>query len=63
MGKRQTSERYIDAYDAVLVPYSQKEITLVEIGIQNGGSLEVWSKFFPIFVKLLAVISIPIATN
>ena len=46
-------ERYIDAYDAVLVPYSQKEITLVEIGIQNGGSLEVWSKFFPNFRKII----------
>lgn len=46
-------ERYIDAYDAVLVPYSQKEVTLVEIGIQNGGSLEVWSKFFPNFRKII----------
>lgn len=40
-------ERYLDAYDLVLAPYREREITLLEIGIQNGGSLEIWSQFFP----------------
>lgn len=46
-------ELYIEAYDAVLTPYQKKEITLVEIGIQNGGSLEIWSKYFTNFAKII----------
>jgi GT2 family glycosyltransferase len=37
---------YISAYDEVFLPIKDKEICLLEIGIQNGGSLEIWSKYF-----------------
>ncbi|SFS22061.1 rhamnan synthesis F family protein [Yoonia litorea] len=33
-------------YDRFLVPYRKQGIRLLEIGIQNGGSLELWSKYF-----------------
>lgn len=38
---------YLDEYSRILSPYRDKEINLLEIGIQNGGSLEIWNNFFP----------------
>ena len=38
---------YLDQYDRLFNPLRDKAISLFEIGIQNGGSLEVWSKYFP----------------
>jgi Glycosyltransferase WbsX/Domain of unknown function (DUF4214) len=37
---------YISEYDRLFQPYRDKPLRLLEIGIQNGGSLEVWSKYF-----------------
>ena len=37
---------YISEYDRLFQPYRDKPVRLLEIGIQNGGSLEVWSKYF-----------------
>lgn len=37
---------YLDEWDQVFSPYQPLEIQLLEIGIQNGGSLEIWSKYF-----------------
>jgi cephalosporin hydroxylase len=39
-------EFYFDAYNEIFSERDKVE-TFLEIGIQNGGSLEVWSKFFP----------------
>ena len=39
--------RYLEDYDPILTPYRNQTINLLEIGVQNGGSLEVWSKYFP----------------
>jgi uncharacterized coiled-coil protein SlyX/23S rRNA U2552 (ribose-2'-O)-methylase RlmE/FtsJ len=38
---------YIDAWDDIFSPYQNREISLLEIGIQNGGSLEIFAKYFP----------------
>ena len=38
---------YLDQYERLFNPLRDKTISLFEIGIQNGGSLEVWSKYFP----------------
>jgi len=38
---------YLDIYDELLMTYRHREISMLEIGIQNGGSLEIWGKFFP----------------
>jgi len=35
------------AYDYLLEPYKDKEIDLVEIGIEYGESLKAWREFFP----------------
>ena len=39
-------EIYLNVYERVLGSYRNNPINLLEIGIQNGGSLEVWSKYF-----------------
>ena len=42
---------YLDEWDRVFAPIREKRCRLLEIGIQNGGSLEIWSKYFyPKFV-------------
>lgn len=38
---------YIDVYDRILAPWRERPVTLVEVGIQNGGSLEIWPQYFP----------------
>lgn len=37
---------YLDVYDEVLAPWRDEAINLVEVGVQNGGSLEIWSRYF-----------------
>ena len=37
---------YLTEYDRLLNPFRNKPVRLLEIGIQNGGSLEIWSKYF-----------------
>jgi len=37
---------YLDEWDRVFAPIREKRCRLLEIGIQNGGSLEIWSKYF-----------------
>jgi hypothetical protein len=37
---------YLTVYDRLFSDYRDKQICLFEIGVQNGGSLEVWSKYF-----------------
>ncbi len=44
---------YFNEYDRILSAYRDKCIHLLEIGIQNGGSLEIWSKYFPYAQKLV----------
>lgn len=39
-------DRYFDVYQKHFGKFEGKDITFVEVGIQNGGSLEMWSKFF-----------------
>lgn len=37
---------YINVYEHFFSPYQHKPICLLELGVQNGGSLEVWSQYF-----------------
>ena len=37
---------YLDEWNQLFAPYQDQQIRLLEIGIQNGGSLEVWGKYF-----------------
>ena len=40
-------EKYFNVYEKLLSRFKDKEITLVEIGIHNGGSLHIWKKYLP----------------
>ncbi|MGE3153732.1 MAG: glycosyltransferase [Nitrospiraceae bacterium] len=37
---------YLSEYERLLLPYRDQAIRLLEIGVQNGGSLEIWSQYF-----------------
>lgn len=37
---------YLDIYENILSEFQNKPINLLEIGVQNGGSLEIWAKYF-----------------
>ena len=37
---------YLTEYERLFDVYRDKPVHLLEIGIQNGGSLEIWSKYF-----------------
>jgi glycosyltransferase involved in cell wall biosynthesis len=37
---------YLDEYDRLFTPLREKDITLLEIGVQNGWSLEIWANYF-----------------
>jgi hypothetical protein len=39
-------EAYFHAYERLFSPLRDQAVTLLEIGVQNGGSLEVWSQYF-----------------
>jgi glycosyltransferase involved in cell wall biosynthesis len=44
---------YLPEYDRLLGPYRDRSINFLEIGVQNGGSLEIWSAFFRNANKLI----------
>ena len=44
---------YLDEYDRILTPFRDQPVRLLELGIQNGGSLELWDQFFPNAEKLV----------
>ena len=35
-------DKYFSVYEDLLSGYKNKKITFVEVGILNGGSLEIW---------------------
>lgn len=39
-------EPYFDVYDAYFAKYVNKCPTVVEVGVWNGGSLQMWSEYF-----------------
>ncbi|MFM0231730.1 glycosyltransferase [Paraburkholderia sediminicola] len=44
---------YLDEYERLLAPYRNRQINLLEIGIQNGGSIEIWAEYFQDAKKLV----------
>ena len=39
-------QKYFDVYDAIFKKFRKKKIIFVEVGVLNGGSLEIWKKYF-----------------
>jgi len=44
---KDTFHSYIELYERLLAPFVDKAITLVEIGIQYGGSMLLWQDYLP----------------
>jgi hypothetical protein len=44
---KDTFHSYIELYERLLTPFIDKAITLVEIGIQCGGSMLLWQDYLP----------------
>jgi cephalosporin hydroxylase len=44
---KDTFHSYIELYEQLLAPFIDKAITLVEIGIQYGGSMLLWQDYLP----------------
>lgn len=41
-----TTHRYIDIYDQLLLPYKDRKINVLEVGVSEGGSIKLWSEYF-----------------
>lgn len=39
-------QHYFDVYDRYFNAYKNKKVTIVEIGISHGGSLQMWKRYF-----------------
>ena len=46
-------ESYLDYYDELFLPFKNKKVSLMEIGVQNGGSLTTFSEYFSNFKDIL----------
>ncbi|RRW68050.1 class I SAM-dependent methyltransferase [Pantoea dispersa] len=44
---------YLDVYERILSGRRDKISNVLEIGVQNGGSLEIWSEYFPFAKNLI----------
>lgn len=54
---------YLDEYNRLFDAYRELPVRLLEIGIQNGGSLEVWLEFFPNAEKLVGCDNDPVCAQ
>ena len=48
-------KKYFPIYDHLFSSYIDKKITFVEIGIENGGSLHMWRKFFGPKARIIGI--------
>lgn len=56
-------ESYFPVYDRIFATYRDKNLSLLEIGIQNGGSLEIWAKYFANAFKIIGCDINPLCGN
>ena len=47
--------KYFDVYEENFLKFKGKNITFVEIGVSNGGSLEIWKKYFGPNSKIIGI--------
>ena len=48
-------KKYFRVYDNLFSKYINKKIVFVEIGILNGGSLQIWKKFFGNKARIIGI--------
>jgi hypothetical protein len=50
---------YLDVYDPILAPWVDREVKLLEIGVREGGSLQLWRDYFRLGVIIGIDIKLP----
>jgi hypothetical protein len=48
-------DNYLEVYETLFHPYRGKELALLEIGVQHGGSLQLWRGYFGEAAKLFGM--------
>ena len=48
-------KHYFEIYDRHLSRFRDREITVLEIGVAGGGSLEIWRKYFGPKAKIVGL--------
>ena len=48
-------EKYFDIYESVFNKYKDRDVIFVEIGVHNGGSLEIWRNYFSKGSKIIGI--------
>lgn len=48
-------DHYFDVYERHLQHFVGQEFTLLEVGVSNGGSLQLWKKYFGPKVRLIGI--------
>jgi len=46
---------YLNIYDELFIPYKNKSIKMLEIGINQGGSIEMWNLYFKNIKKFIGI--------
>ena len=46
---------YLEVYERCFAPYRNRPCKILEIGVQNGGSLQLYQKYFPLAEKIVGV--------
>jgi len=46
---------YLSRYEDLFASYQGEPISLLEIGVQNGGSVELWAKYFKKAIRIVGV--------
>jgi hypothetical protein len=44
---------YLNEYERIFSEYRNKPVNLLEVGVQNGGSLEIWARYFTKACKIV----------
>jgi hypothetical protein len=45
-------ESILKRYTALFAPMKDQPVRLLEVGVQNGGSLEIWARYFPAALRI-----------
>ena len=48
-------KKYFDVYEEIFKDFINKEITFVEVGILNGGSLQMWKEYFGPNARIIGI--------
>ena len=54
---------YFPAYERHFSPWQNKTMTFIEIGVQKGGSLEMWQRFFGPLATIVGIDIDPVCAN